>query len=132
MSIQTTRAQRRQLERDNAKLPATLQEIPRGEWPNPRSSQLRVWRSRGFLVQEFNAPAPALVRLSVNRTSLAGERWDENITWDELQRIKAECGYADAEAVEVYPRDADVVNVANMRHLWVLLDPVPFAWRKSD
>jgi hypothetical protein len=24
-----------------------------------------------------------------------------------------------------------VVNVANMRHLWVLVDSLPFAWRKT-
>jgi hypothetical protein len=34
-----------------------------------------------------------------------------------------------ADAVEVYPPAGDVVNVANMRHLWVLRDRLPFAWR---
>lgn len=131
MSIVTTRAQRRELERTNAKMPRELRLIPRHEWPNPEGPQRRVWRSRDYLVQEFDAPAPACVRLSVNRTTLSGDRWNDNLTWDELQDIKAQCGYPMAEAVEVYPPAGDVVNVANMRHLWVLREQLPFAWRKG-
>jgi hypothetical protein len=37
-------------------------------------------------------------------------------------------GFGAADALEVYPRDGDVVNVANIRHLWVLRDPLPWAW----
>jgi hypothetical protein len=129
--IVTTRAQRRQLERDNANLPVALTPIPRHEWPGTRTDdvRLRVWRSRNFLVQEFEAKAPALIRLSINRTTLFGDRWDDNITWDELQHIKAECGYHDCTAVEVFPPDRAVVNVANMRHLWVLAERMPFEWK---
>lgn len=130
--ILTSREQRRQLERDNAKLPATLAKIPRHEWPNPSAPQLEVWRSRDFLVQVFTGSGPCKCRLSINRTTLdkAG-RWVEGISWDELQRLKRECGFANFDAVEVYPRDRDVVNVANMRHLWVLHEPLPFAWRDA-
>lgn len=133
MSIVTTREQRRQLERDNAKLPKTLQEIPRADWPMSSigSTMTRVFRSRDYLVQEFAAEAPVLVRLSVLRTSLDGYRWVDGITWDELQRLKAEIGYGDRDALEVYPADRDVVNVANIRHLWVMRDPVAFAWREG-
>lgn len=132
MSLVTTRAQRRQLERENAKQPVALRELPRHEWPNPNAPQLRVLRSRDFLVQEFPAVAPATVRLSICRTSMDGDRWKDGITWDELQRIKRECGYGDADAIEAFPADRDVVNVANMRHLWVMAEPVACAWRKSE
>ncbi len=133
MMVATTRAQRRQIERDNAKQPIALAPLPRDQWPGQRAdaSRRRVWRSRGFLVQEFDAPAPASVRLSVNRTVHDGAGWAEAITWDELQAIKAQCGYAHHTAVEVYPPMLDEVNVANMRHLWVLAAPLPFAWRRS-
>lgn len=130
MSIITTRAQRRQMARDNAKQPSVLAEVPRHLWPDPGAQQLRVLRSREFLVQEFHEPAPAHVRLSINRTSMDGDRWSDGISWEELQRIKAECGYAEMDAVEVYPPWFDEVNVANMRHLWVLREPLPFAWRR--
>lgn len=132
MGITATRAQRRQLARDNAKQPTMLREVPRHEWPNPMATHLRVWRSRDFLVQEFAANAPALVRLSVCRTTLVGDRWQDGITWNDLQRLKRECGYGDADAIEVYPADADVVNVANIRHLWIMREPVACAWRRPS
>lgn len=131
MSIVATRGQRRQLARDNAKQPVELQEVPRDLWPNPYAPQLRVFRSRDFLVQQFVEAGSVIARLSVCRTKVSGDRWKDGISWEELQRIKRECGYGDRDAVEVYPSDADVVNVANMRHLWILADPASFAWRKS-
>lgn len=134
MPLTTSRQQRRQLAQENAKLPRELVEIPRAAWPahldDPQ--RLRVWRSRFFLVQEFTAPAPAVVRLSVNRTQLSGERWADNITWDDLQAIKNDVGYFAQTAVEVYPSVADLVNVANMRHLWVLAERPAFAWHSQS
>ena len=131
--MNTTRAQRRQLERDNAKRPDRLQEIPRAQWPaNAPPTIMRVFRSRDYLVQEYREPNPLVIsRLSICRTSISGNRWKDGITWDELQRIKNECGYGNTDAIEIYPADNDVVNVANMRHLWVLDAPIPFAWRKQ-
>lgn len=86
-----------------------------------------AWRNRDFLVQEYrNGPA---VRLSINRTTIGpGGRWRDGITWDELQAIKAAVGYGDAWCVEVYPPDDQVVNVANIRHLFVLDERPPYAW----
>jgi hypothetical protein len=133
MSIVTTRAQRRELERQNAKMPRELRLVPRDEWPleHQRGPILRVWRSRDFLVQEYAEPAPVLVRLSVLRTTLDPKvgRWVDGITWDELQSIKAKCGYGQHDALELYPPDSDVVNVANLRHLWVMRELQAFAWR---
>ena len=131
MSITTSREQRRKLARDNAKWPSALVEIPRSQWPNPDGPQLRVLRSRDFLVQEFLADGMALVRLSVNITAMDGDRWRDGIPWEDLQRLKAEAGYPMHDAVEVYPRATDVVNVANMRHIWVMRELLPFAWRKA-
>ena len=87
-----------------------------------------AWRSRGFLVQQFTAPAPAICRLSILRTTLAGDRWADNITWDEIQRLKAEAGFGSAWAVEIYPDDREVVCVANIRHIWLLPEAPAFAW----
>lgn len=110
--------------------PAALVPVPPEDWPTRGpGAPLQLFRSREFLVQVFAAPAPAECRLSINRVSLAGNRWAEGITWIELQRLKAEAGFADRDAVEVFPAEADVVNVANMRHLWVMATPLEFAWR---
>lgn len=121
------------MQRENAKWPNELKEWPRSEWPVDHPEIMRVWRSRGFLVQEHAAPLPAIVRLSILRTALeSGGGWQQDITWEELQRIKREAGYGGQEGVEVFPPDCDVVNVANIRHIWILpAGHLPFAWRKS-
>lgn len=135
MSIVTTRAQRRELERENARRPARLALVPSDEWPagfaGRPEAPVQVWRSRDYLVQRYEAPDPALCRLSVLRTSLSGDRWTDGITWDDLQRLKAEAGYGMCWAVEVFPADGEVVNVANIRHLWILPEPPAFAWREG-
>lgn len=99
--------------------------------PSWATRPIRVWRNRQFLVQEFAEPEQpkVLVRLSINRAILndRGE-WLDGITWDQLQAIKCAVGYADYDALEVYPRRLEVVNVANIRHLWVMRELVDFAW----
>jgi hypothetical protein len=136
MSLQNlSRAERREAERymkrESLKWPAELKEWPREEWPVPNDRISRVWRSRGFLVQGYAEPAPVVIRLSVLRAALdSGGGWQQDITWEELQRLKREAGYGDFEAVEVFPRECDVVNVANIRHLWILPGGfLPFVWR---
>lgn len=48
-------------------------------------------------------------------------------TWHEMQRIKDEIAGPDATAVEVYPPHAEIVDGADMFHLWVLPSPLPFS-----
>lgn len=131
MNREHRRAAKKMLARDSQKWPEALIEWPRKEWPKDNPEVLRVFRSRGFLVQEYPAPAPAVVRLSVNRAAItSGGHWGQAITWEELQCLKGQAGYGEFDAVEIYPRACDVVNVANMRHLWVMpLGALSFAWR---
>ena len=98
---------------------------------------IEVWLDADFLVQVFEVPFCAgHRRLTVCRA--AGVAMDgrgrpvyrDGITWDDLQMVKAACGYAESWAVEVFPADSETVNVANMRHLWVLPEAPAFAWRK--
>lgn len=132
MSFNTSRVQRRQLKRDNRGWPDRLVEVPREQWPpNPQPNLIRALRSSEFLVQVFQEDG--CLRLSVNRTEIDGRtgRWREDITWDDLQRLKAEAGYGERWASEVFPADAEVVNVANMRHLFILEAPPAYAWKSK-
>ena len=43
---------------------------------------------------------------------------DVSITWDELQAIKDREMGVEASAVEVYPQGSEILNKANVRHLW--------------
>ncbi len=116
------------LEKENDKWPTKLKRVPRSGWPQTKLRWLmEVWRSRGFLVQIYYEGD--VKRLSICRTTIKEcGRWTEEITWAELQKLKAQCGYGDKAAVELYPPDKDIVNVANMRHLWILDTPPPFMW----
>jgi hypothetical protein len=126
------------MSRDLAKArPAVLTEIPMEEWPPARPGAprpLKCWQSRKYLVQLFDAgsASAATYRVSICRVTTNSEgRWDDGLSWEDLQDVKREIGFGDAYAVEVYPRDIDVVNVANMRHLWLMETPLQIGWFSS-
>ena len=47
-------------------------------------------------------------------------------SWPEMQRIKDELAGRDRTAVEVYPPNDQIVDEANMYHIWVLPYPLSF------
>lgn len=95
---------------------------------NPKAP-VEVYRSRNYLVQVYREKN--LIRLSVNRTDIDDNgEWLDGISWDTLQQIKNKLGYTDKDAIEVYPKESDVVNVANIRHLFIMDEPLSFIWRK--
>ncbi len=57
--------------------------------------------------------------------SLSGQR----PSWWEMQRIKDELAGKDATAIEVYPPHAEIVDDADMFHIWVLTQPLGFSLR---
>ena len=122
----------------NKRFPDRLVPMPLPADPTPEhlrtgSVPLLGWRSSRFCVVLWLEPNGA-ERLSVNRTDIdvKSGRWVEGITWDELQQCKSEAGYGEQCAVEIYPPDDQVTNVANMRHLWLLDTPPSFMWRKGQ
>jgi hypothetical protein len=126
--------QRRELAIENIKWPRELREIPPHQWPGyldgiaPKRPPMRLFRSRDYLVQVYDAIDDHL-RLTVNRMAIDDDgRWRDGITWDDLQRLKREAGYGSWWAVEIYPADACIINDAPMRHLWMSQRAVAFGW----
>ncbi len=126
------------LHAENKKWDKTLQKIPSKDLPISPGKQhekkiIGAFRSQDYIVQMFDEShkIPGMLRLSVNRTILQKRtgHWAEDITWEQLQEIKDELGYEDRDAVEVYPRKEDVVNVAPIRHLWIMPELLSWAWR---
>ncbi len=126
----SVRDARRYLAIESAKWPTQLKEIPREDWESSAQRwQIRTLRNNRFLVLIFDRDGQ--IRLSANRTAVADDRgWKDGITWDELMQLKRECGYGERCAIEIFPPDGDVVNVANIRHLWLAEAPA-FMWRKG-
>lgn len=116
---------------ENEKYPAALRKLESSEWPQTARGidVVEIWRSRDFLVHLYRKPFPIPLRLSINRTMINDDgNWVDGITWDDIQRLKREAGFGDRDAVEVYPADSDIVNVANIRHLWIMPVAIPWAW----
>lgn len=100
-----------------------------GEHPNPDFVQ--AVRNRDFLVQIFKEEYAT--RLSINKTKLNkdGSGWEDGIFWDDIQRIKNNLGYRDYCAIEIYPPERDLVNVANIRHVFVVKHEPEFMWKNQ-
>lgn len=108
-------------------------EVPKSQWQRQKfipKNISEVYCNDEFLVQVYDEVELNLTRISVNKVTRSDKRWDDGITWDELQEIKRLLGYGDKCAVEIYPPDDDLVNVANMRHLW-FTEPPYFMWKKD-
>lgn len=128
---------RKFLQQKCKKWPDTLVNFPFELWPENFTRQrlvpYAVMRSKTFLVQIFHE-REGMVRMSINRTAINKQgEYIDGIVWDELQQLKREAGFGDFEAVEVFPADNDIMNVANMRHLWVFTanSPLDFIFRKK-
>lgn len=104
-----------------------MQEVDPSEWAHipekdSRSRVTKVFRDDRFLVQVRKHGSTVRLTISKINHTIKNNRtiWEDGITWDELQEIKNKCGFKDQWLCEYFPADDEVVNIANMRHLWVL------------
>ena len=123
------RAQRRRALADAANRRKTGQWGPWKTIPLPEGIPGGDGWCREFRAVHFNKvfsvlerPAPGATHLGVS--SLSGER----PSWWEMQRIKNELAGPETTAVEVYPPQADVMDAADMFHIWVLPERPAFVF----
>jgi hypothetical protein len=135
-----SRAERRKavkyLETQRRDFSLCMSKVAISDWPPSFASMPRppvmVFRSRDFLAC-FYDDLNGYLRMSVQRVTQFGDgNWKDGITWDDLQRVKGQCGFSESWMVESYPPDSEIVNVANIRHLFLLTEAPPFAWRKKE
>jgi len=135
MTVKQRKAANRVLAVQNEQQGLHLQLMPKESYVSLQFSGdvVEVWRNYRFLVCVY-AEKDGAQRVSINRTMIEEDtgQWVDGITWDELQEIKRQIGRGGAWAVEVYPSDESQVNVANMRHLWLLPAAPAFAWGKKS
>ena len=134
ISSREVRARRRAVAMENKKFGDHFVELELSdEQRQEAGAPMQAFRNRRLLIQVFEGPKahPEVVaRITVCKAMVDDHgRWEDGLSWDSLQLAKAVAGFGEHDAVEVFPRDDDIVNVANMRHLWVLKGFLPFAWR---
>lgn len=56
--------------------------------------------------------------VSRNEWSSKERRYLDNITWDEIMEIKRAIGLGETQCWEYFPKDSEVVNEANLRHIF--------------
>lgn len=84
-----------------------------------------IWENSRYMVFMRPFVHPGLGRM----VHLSIKRLDRKPLhdWRDLQRIKNEMIGADREAVEIYPKEARLVDTCNQYHLWCFLDAeIPF------
>lgn len=102
------------------------------EHPGPDAEPVRLWRSRDYQAMLYIDHDSGMKRLAITRVQFdkyTGE-YRDGISWDSLQRIKNETVGEDTWAVECYPPERYLQNVANMRHLWILDEEPRFGWKQ--
>jgi len=110
-----------------------LVRVPYEDWPEHikgnKAEPVTMWRSRDYLILAYEDESE-YKRLSMCRTDIDEKgQWRQDLSWETIQMLKDASGHADHDAVEIFPRMDDIVNVANMRHLWIMPEPLSFAWR---
>lgn len=88
-------------------------------------NSIGVWRDSVYYAAAFQDGEA--IRLDVVRHDLK-----DGLTWDDLRYVKNACGYADMDAVEFYPKESDVINTGNVRHLYIFNTALPLIRRSND
>lgn len=82
---------------------------------------MEMWMNDQYLVTVSRREDGTVDHLSIRRSDRKAPR-----DWRDFQRIKNQLAGEDAEAVELYPAQARVVDTANQFHLWVTRPGVRF------
>jgi hypothetical protein len=88
-----------------------------------KEPSIGVWASEEFIAAAFQEEKA--IRLDICRLDL-----QDGLTWDMLREIKNACGFADYDGIEFYPREQDVINTGNIRHLYLSKELLPLIRRK--
>lgn len=99
----------------------------------PETPPIPVWGGIPMRALESdNFYAVVVADVGAVRIDIVRKDMKDGITWDELQRIKSDCGYGEQDAVEFYPSDEDIFNTGNVRHLFVFHEKLPLIRRTQS
>lgn len=122
------RQQRRALEKTKRALIATYPEKltkvdendPNMPYTSHASDLREVWRNKQFTVLVWRVPGGTKMSVQRNEWDSHTRRYKDGITWDEIMEIKRAIGFGNMCGVEFFPPDDEVINIANVRHIWFI------------
>lgn len=130
------RKSRRRAQREHSKslkkYSDNLEEVIFNQDEHKPKNLVKAYVSKRYFVQLYQEDnKPLRISIIRNKVNVSME-WEDNLTWEEIQGIKDDIGFKNYDCVEVYPAHDNIVNVANMRHIWVMDKLLPFSWKKGD
>ena len=118
---------------NNRRYTEVFVEIPRNEIQKIEYCPKKAWRNKRYLACLYEDYTNGYLRLCVQRTTIKDDgSYEDGISWDKIQEIKNLLGFGDWWGLEVYPSDKDLVNVSNIRHIWLFKEPPAFAWKDTQ
>lgn len=128
--LELNREQRRALAKAKQKLiagyPEKLTLVSPNDLDLPYSSHpqdiLEIWRSKKYLVIVWKVPAGKKLSISRQEWDSKERRYKDGITWDEIMEIKHDIGMGNKTGIEFFPADDEVINLGNVRHIWIVPD----------
>ena len=108
-----------------------LKLVPKTKWKFFPEKLERVWVSNELLVQLYKE-SDDLYRMTVSNKEYTLDKghpiWKDGISWEDLMAVKKEIGMDAWWGLEAYPPEEFMVNVANMRHIFLQRDKPLWAW----
>ena len=96
--------------------------------PDVVSGAERFWVNSHYLVFIRTMGTDDDGEVNAVHLSLRTVENDTRHDWRDMQRIKNELCGPEWEAVELYPKESRVVDMANQFHLWAIRDEFPFGF----
>lgn len=96
--------------------------------PNTRGAKMHGWvREMNEAYREVSGEYAVLVRtlntkLGTVKHAAIRNATETDIPWSEKQRIKNEIFGEEKQAIEFFPKQSELIDEANMYHLWILED----------
>jgi hypothetical protein len=85
---------------------------------NPLTGMVAFWKNNVYSVQVYHQDVPGLGQ--VQQLCIRKHDGKARVPWADKQRIKDELVGQDYTAIEVFPTAANLVDEADLYHLWVM------------
>lgn len=73
------------------------------------------------MTRDLDTPLGKVTHACIRNQGSKETNWEgTDIPWSEKQRIKNEIFGKESIAIEIFPKEMDLIDKANMYHLWVL------------